>query len=262
MTKKWKIFGIQTDVEWYDVKTKFKQLLRKITYSWLFQELICLIVMTYMRLVYYSSKKVFVNREVLVEAAKNKTPLIIVFWHNRLMMTCFSVQKPEKLHPDHKMMVLASKHGDGKFGGRVMEKMGMMSILGSSNDGRKASRGIGVGSFKKILVGLKKGNFLGLTPDGPRGPNQKVNGEIINIARISGAKILPMSCSTSRHKKLKTWDKFYMPLPFSKLCFHFDSEAIEVSKDAEESEMEEIKKRVEKRMNFVQTKSQKTADKS
>ena len=41
---KWKIFGIQTKVEWYDVKTKFKQLIRKITYSKLFQELICWLV--------------------------------------------------------------------------------------------------------------------------------------------------------------------------------------------------------------------------
>lgn len=259
MTKKWKIFGYQTDIEWYDIKTKFKQLLRKLTYSWLVQELICLVVLSYMRFVFHSSKKIFINREVTHDAVQNNQPLIVTFWHNRLMMVCFAVQKPQKFYPDHKMMTLASKHGDGKFVGRVMEKMGMVSILGSSKDGRKASRGIGIGSLKKILLGLKKGDTLGITPDGPRGPNQKVNGEVVNIARISQAKIMPMSYSASRFKILKTWDKFYIPLPFSTLCFYFDDNLISVSKDANEEEIIGINKLLEERMNFMQEESQRIA---
>lgn len=259
MTRKWKIFGIQTDVEWYDVKTKFKQLLRKITYSWLFQELICLIVMTYMRLVYYSCKKVFINQDVLDKAVEEEIPFIISFWHNRLMMTCLSVKRSKNFNKKHKMMVLASKHGDGKFVGTIMGKMGMQPVWGSSNDGRKSSRGIGIGSFKKIIKNLKKGGSLSLTPDGPRGPNQKINGEIVNIARISGAKILPISYSTSRFKKLRTWDKFYIPLPFSKLCFHFDEALIDVSADVSKLEIEQIKQKVEERMTLIQEKSQEIA---
>jgi hypothetical protein len=259
MTKKWKIFGYKTDIEWYDIKTKFKQLLRKLTYSWLVQELICLVVLSYMRFVFHSSKKIFINREVAHDAVQNRTPLIISFWHNRLMMVCFAVQEPKKFYDDYKMMTLASKHGDGKFVGKVMEKMGLVSILGSSKDGRKASRGIDVGTFKKILSGLKQGNSLGITPDGPRGPNQKVNGEIVGIARVSQSKILPMSYSASRFKRLRTWDKFYLPLPFSTLCFYFDDKLITVAKDASAEEMKEIEKLVEERMNFVQEQSQKFA---
>ena len=86
MTKKWKIFGLQTKVEWYDVKTKFKKLLRKIIYSFAFQELICFVVIAYMKLVYHSSRKIFINHEKLFETTKTKAPLIFVFWHNRLMM--------------------------------------------------------------------------------------------------------------------------------------------------------------------------------
>ena len=259
MAKKWKIFGIQTNFEWYDVKTKFKQLLRRATYSWLVQQLICLIILSYMKLVYYSSRKVLINEDVALEAKKTKTPLIFAFWHNRLMMIPFVTAKPKKLYPDYNFMTLASRHGDGKFVGKVMEKIGLISIYGSSQDGRKSSRGIEISSLKQIIKGLRSGLSLGITPDGPRGPNQKINGEIVNIARISGAKILAVSYSSSKHKRLKTWDQFYIPLPFSKLCFYFDSSLIEVAKTIDAAAEENLKNEIEKRMNFVQEESKKIA---
>ncbi len=249
MKKKWR------DVEWYDIKTKFKQLTRKIAYSFLVRELICSIISIYMKLVYASSKKIFVNREIIFEAARNKTPLIITFWHNRLMMVPFATREPKKLFSKYNVMTLASRHGDGYFVGRIMERFGLISIYGSSQGGRKSSRGIDLKSFRKIFDGLKNGYSLGLTPDGPRGPNQKINGEIVNIARISGAGILAMSYSCSRFKQLNTWDKFQIPLPFGTLCFYFDSKPLYVAKNASAQEVEMIKIAAEKRMNFVQEES-------
>jgi lysophospholipid acyltransferase (LPLAT)-like uncharacterized protein len=257
MTKKWKILGVQTNIEWYDVRTKFKLLLRKITYSWLFQQLICLIILNYMRLVYLTSKKVLINENVPLDAIKNKEPLILSFWHNRLMMVPFLTAKPKKLYPGYNFMTLASNHGDGRFVGKVMERIGLISIYGSSRDGRKDSRGIDLKSLKQMINGLKQGFSLGITPDGPRGPNQKINGEIVKIAKMSGAKILALSYSSSRHKNLNTWDKFYIPKPFSKLCFYYDDSLIEVPKTASDEEMQVIKNKVEERMNFVQNESEK-----
>lgn len=250
MSKKWKIFGYQTNVEWYDIKIKFKQLLRKTAYSWVFQEALSSFFSSYMWLVYLTSKKKFINIELLIEAAKDKKPLIVVFWHNRLMMAPFVTRPAKKLYPDYKMMTLASEHGDGRFVGRVMEKFGLISILGSTNDGRKSSRGISTSSLRSLIKGLKKGYALGITPDGPRGPNQKINGEVTAIAKISGAKILACSYSTSKMKELNTWDKFKIPLPFSKLCFYFDDKVLSI-----DSEDDETKKLLEKRMNFVQDES-------
>ena len=255
MSKKWKIFGLQSDIEWYDVKTKLKQFTRRITYSFLMRELICLILSLYMKLVYVSSKKIFVNYKTIFEALNNKTPLIVTFWHNRLMMIPFATKEPKRLFPGYNFMTLASRHGDGHFVGRVMEKLGLISIYGSSQGGRKSSRGIDLKSFRKIFEGLKNGYSLGLTPDGPRGPNQKINGEIVNIARISGAGILAMSYSSSRFKQLNTWDKFRIPLPFGTLCFYFDDKPIYVSRNASVQEMEKIKILAEERMNFAQEES-------
>ena len=220
MTVKWKIFGYQTNVEWYDVKVKSKQLLRKISYSYLIQGLICFIIFGYMKLVYLTSKVSFINYRALLDNIENNKPTIMSFWHNRLMMIVFSAIEAKKIYPNYNFITLASRHGDGRFVGKVMEKFGMISISGSSKDGRKSSRGISFSSLKQIVEGLKKGYSLGITPDGPRGPNQKINGEIVHMAQLCGASILPLSYSCSNFIKLGTWDQFKIPLPFSKLCFY------------------------------------------
>jgi lysophospholipid acyltransferase (LPLAT)-like uncharacterized protein len=176
-------------------------------------------------------------------------------------MTSFSVQRVKKEYLlKHQFMTLASKHGDGKFVGTTMKKLGMISILGSSQDGRKSSRGIDIGGFKRIINGLKNGLSLGITPDGPRGPTQKINGELIRIASISGAAILPTSYGVSRRKQLNTWDRFVIPLPFSKLAFVFDDEVIRVSKNIDEDEIKRLTALVEARMNEVQKKSDEIAN--
>ena len=56
---RWKICGYE--FEWFDIKTKFKQLLRRFAYSKIIQELICILLSSYMRLVYLTSKKVFIG---------------------------------------------------------------------------------------------------------------------------------------------------------------------------------------------------------
>ena len=257
MTKKWKIFG--QEFEWYDVKTKFKQLLRKLTYSRFVQELICLIISSYMRLVYASSRKILLNFEVAKPFVDQKKPLIFCLWHNRLMMMPFVANKImkdyAKKNPDFHFMSLASKHGDGRFVGRTMEMFGLMSILGSTKDKRKSSRGIEIGSLKRIFGGLKKGYFIGITPDGPRGPNQQIGGEVVNIARLSGAALWPLSYSSSRVIELKSWDRFKIPLPFSTLCFYLDEKVIHVARDSDENNLKEISDLLAARMNFVQEKS-------
>ncbi len=256
MAKDKKIFGVKTGFEWYDVKTKFKQLLRRITYSNLFQELICLAFIAYMKLVFFSSKKIFLNEDAFRKAAQSQESLIVATWHNRLMLVPFFVSKAKKINPNRHIFALASRHGDGQFISKIMTRFGSTPILGSTRDGRKASRGINVSSFKKIFTSLKEGGALAITPDGPRGPSQKINGEVVNIARITKAGILPISYSSSRFKKLKTWDQFVVPLPFSTLCFACDETPIFVAKDASEEELQEITRKLEERMNVVQKKSQ------
>jgi lysophospholipid acyltransferase (LPLAT)-like uncharacterized protein len=66
---------------------------------------------------------------------------------------------------------------------------------------------------------VRSGIIIGITPDGPKGPAYKVSPGIVTIAKLVQADIIPVSYSVSRHKTLKTWDRFHFPLPFGRGIF-------------------------------------------
>ncbi|HLD77343.1 MAG TPA: DUF374 domain-containing protein [Rickettsiales bacterium] len=254
MPRKIKIFG--REIEWYDVKTKFKKILRSFLYSVIVQELICLFIIFYIWFVYFTGRKNFIKSAEFLAAIKAGKPIILCFWHNRLMLTSFIPRYAnKKLGTNYRFMTLASNHGDGRFVGKIMEKFGFISIYGSSQNGRKATRGIELSSLREIVRGLKNGIGLGITPDGPRGPNQKINSEIINIAKISNAILAPVSYSASNFIEFNSWDKFKLPLPFSKINFYFD-DLIYVNKNMSEKEEKKMKIELEKRLNLAQEESE------
>ena len=98
--------------------------------------------------------KEFTNFDIALKNPSQNKPLLILFWHNRLMMIPhFFARKIRQKYPNYKIMTLASRHGDGKIVGRVMENFDFISILGSTQNGRKSSRGIGIDAIRKIFWG-------------------------------------------------------------------------------------------------------------
>jgi lysophospholipid acyltransferase (LPLAT)-like uncharacterized protein len=244
-------------LELWEIKAIFKLLLRKLAYSFFIQKLITIILYSYLLFVYKTSSKKFIGLEKIFTIIDLKKPIIFAFWHNRLMMIPFFAIKVRKKFKNHNFMTLASKHGDGKFVGMVMEKFGLVSILGSTKDGRKSSRGIDYSSMRKIINNLKNYCSLGITPDGPRGPNQQINGELLNIARLTNSYVIAISYSSSNFKIIKkSWDKFKIPLPFSKLCFVVDEIYFEIKKEDKNAEenFDKQKNSITERLNFVQKK--------
>jgi lysophospholipid acyltransferase (LPLAT)-like uncharacterized protein len=162
----------------------------------------------------------------------------------------------KKIKNRKEMNSLASKHGDGKIVGNVMNKFGFVNISGSSNNSKKKDRGINIYDLKKIIKNLRKGYSLAITPDGPRGPKYKINSQIVNIAKLSGAKILPANCDISRSIRLNSWDKFIFPLPFSKLSYYFDENII-INKNISEEEIAKKNLEIEQRLNFCRNEAKK-----
>ncbi len=207
-----------------------------------------------MQIMFYTSRKKFINFENIVKRVEQNQPFIIVFWHNRLMMIPFITKKARKINPKYNFLILASRHFDGQFVSKIMAKFKLGTVAGSSKMGRVNNRGIDLSSFRKIFRSLKDNISLALTPDGPRGPSQKINGEIVEIAKISGVPILPISYSTSNYIRLNSWDRFFFPLPFSKICYYF-GDIITVDKNASLEEIARIKLQLEEKMNEAEEKS-------
>ncbi len=116
---------------------------------------------------------------------------------------------------------------------RLVQNFGFGSIVGSSTRGGK-------GAVLSIVRALKQKKSIGITPDGPRGPRHRASLSVIQMARLGGAVVFPVSYSSTRGKFMKSWDHFFLPLPFGKgvIIYGAPIEVIGSSKSDEELRQE------------------------
>ena len=249
-----KVFDIKNNFDFFVVKTKFKHLVRTIGYSRLVTELITQIITLYIKLVYFTCKKTFINEQVFLDRIRQNQSSILVAWHSHLLMLPSLSFKMRQANSSHKYFSLASKHGDGRFVSKTVAKFGTENIHGSSALGRKG-RGIDIANFRKLLKALKNNGTLIITPDGPRGPRHKINSQIVNIAGITGAPIITFSYSCSQYFQLNTWDKFIIPLPFSRICYHFGETNFIKNLKYDKNQIKKINSEIAQKINLSISKS-------
>ncbi|MFN3822022.1 MAG: lysophospholipid acyltransferase family protein, partial [bacterium] len=63
---------------------------------------------------------------------------------------------------------------------------------------------------------LRAGRIVAIFPDGPTGPRHQLKEGVIQLAKRSGAPILPISYSARPAKIFNSWDQFMVMLPFSR----------------------------------------------
>lgn len=159
-------------------------------------------------------------------------PVIYALWHNRFF--CVPPAWNRICYGHRKTVALTSASHDGDMVARAMAVFGLGSVRGSSS-----RRGVAA------LVGLKRALQEGLdicvTPDGPRGPRYKIQPGIIKLAESTGAPIIPIHVRFSSAWRLKTWDRFVIPKPFSHVEVTF-AEPIHLARgmDAEAFENERL----------------------
>src|SRR5206468_3474041 len=95
-------------------------------------------------------------------------------------------------------------------------------------------------SLLEMVRSIEDGCDAVITPDGPRGPAEVVQPGVITLAKVSGIPITPVSCSVSRCIRLKSWDRFIIPLPFAR-CHVFVGKPIEVPRDADAETLEKLR---------------------
>lgn len=148
---------------------------------------------------------------VLAELVAGR-PVIFAFWHERLPMApallrLAALREPAlgRIRPH----ALVSRHRDGRFIGAAIEPLGFRAVHGSS------SRGGGAAMLGLLRV-LRSGQPVGITPDGPRGPRRQAAEGVAQLAALSGAAIAPIGAATSHHRRLSSWDRMMLPLPFGR----------------------------------------------
>ena len=196
----------------------------------------------YLRLVWKTSR-VTLEPADLYERWGPDLPFIAAMWHGQHFLTPFA--KPDSVE----VKVLVSRHRDGEINAIAAERLGIGTIRGSGDHGRRYDRKGGVGAFMNMLKALEEGYIVAMTADIPKVSRVAGNG-IVTLAQISGRPIIPFTVATSRRVQLNNWDRSALNLPFSRMAIVF-GEAIRVPSDATKDALETYRRQVECGLNSV-----------
>ena len=138
---------------------------------------------------------------------KKDQPVAMVLWHNRLFLAAEIVRRYRGGRPAY---ALVSASQDGAWLTAFFSLAGLRTVRGSSSRlGREAATA--------LVDVLREGHDIGLTPDGPRGPCYDLKPGAVIVARRTRAPMLLIGGEFSSAWRLRSWDRFYLPKPFSRV---------------------------------------------
>ncbi|MEL7486125.1 MAG: lysophospholipid acyltransferase family protein [Pseudomonadota bacterium] len=171
-----------------------------------------LLIGFYIRLVDATSSWRVVGIEHVDAPAKEGRGAVLAFWHARLLMA-----PTVRRRTSARVFMLISNHRDGDVIADAVAPFGVEFIRGSAANPKKRFKDkSGASALVQMIAALEDGGIVGLTPDGPRGPAQEVQPGVARVSRLADVAVLPASYATSRGLRLNTWDRFWLPLPFSR----------------------------------------------
>ncbi len=147
--------------------------------------------------------------------------LLFSCWHGQLLHLACAMQ--------HRgVRVLVSEHRDGEIITQIMRRIGFATVRGSTTRG-------GYRSLVEMIRAGRGGAVLGITPDGPRGPRREVQAGAVLVAQRARIPLLPICGQALPRRRLNSWDRFEIPLPFAKVIVSI-GEAIWIPEELEPEE--------------------------
>ena len=162
---------------------------------------------------------------------------ILCLWHSRTI-------PPMARYRDRGWAILISLSRDGDLIWRILETLGYSALRGSTGPS-------GARVLASCIKLLRNGKVVTVTPDGPRGPSGVLQMGVVTMARKSGCPLVPLGSSARRRITMRSWDRFMIPLPFSRASILW-GDPVYVPMNADEEAMETIRLRVETEMNRLQ----------
>ncbi len=216
----------------------FKDTWRRIRKSDGARRIVCWLVAQYIRLVWATGRWEIKNSATPERYWREGKPFVIAFWHGRLLIL------PAMWPTSAKISMLISMHRDGELIARAIGYFGHGTVRGSAaKPGSDKDKG-GVAALRGMLKALKANEYVGITPDGPRGPRMRATDGIVTVARVAGVPIIPCSYSARSRVVLSTWDRFILPLPFTRGVIMW-GEPIMVARDANAAALDAARLAVE-----------------
>ncbi len=164
-------------------------------------------------------------------------PVIFAIWHNRLALCMKPYDVYRKKRNGKGMAAMCSASKDGAFLAGILECFKVQPVRGSSS--RRGPQ-----ALLELTSWAERGYDLAITPDGPRGPCYVVQEGVMSLAQLTGLPIVPVSYNLQWKIRLKSWDRFQIPLPFSKCEMNVDI-PIPVPREASDEQRAELRQRLE-----------------
>jgi len=133
-----------------------------------------------------------------------KSPVVYAIWHCQVFFLPLV-----RLYERKPVAVLLSAHRDARIVGVAGRMRGFKLVEGSSTRG-------GTRAYRELLARLRDGHSVCITPDGPKGPPLKPKAGIAQLAHQSGCAVVPVAVACTRMRRIRTWDRTVLPLPFGR----------------------------------------------
>jgi len=154
---------------------------------------------------------------------------IFCFWHQCVLPCTFYFRRTHAT-------IIVSQSFDGELITRILSLFGFYASRGSSSHGaRQALLGL-----KQVIASGRPAIF---TADGPRGPIYRAKMGPIKLAHSTGARIGAFHLEPERAWTMRSWDRFLVPMPFTRIavswarCTRVPSDLLESQFEAKREEL-------------------------
>jgi lysophospholipid acyltransferase (LPLAT)-like uncharacterized protein len=159
-------------------------------------------------------------------------PVILVMWHGRIFIVPYFFRR-------RGIMPLVSPSRDGEIPAVMMDHWGYKVLRGSGSHAV-------VQEWKTMVRELRAGGEVMVVADGPRGPDRILKEGCLRLARETGAAVVPWTFSAARRKRLRSWDRFLMFPPFTRVvAFYGQPFTVDPGLRGEDLELERQRVEVE-----------------
>jgi lysophospholipid acyltransferase (LPLAT)-like uncharacterized protein len=162
-------------------------------------------------------------------------PVILAFWHEYIAV-------PFSRWGHCNIAMLTSRHRDADFLAEAGHHLGYATVRGSSTRGGS--------SALRELKRLSRTMTLAITPDGPKGPRRRLALGPVFLASRLGLPLVPMGFGFDRPWRLKTWDQFALPRPFSR-CRIVWGPRMPIPRRLDRDGLERYRRQVEDVLNYI-----------
>lgn len=193
--------------------------------------------------------------EARAALAADQPGVVVACWHETILLIPSGWNRAVRRWPERRgrAAMMISLSADGESVARAVTHLDIDVVRGSAGNKKKAGKDKGgLRAIAEAAGRLRQGGYICMTPDGPRGPRRIASPGAVTLAQRAGAKVLPYVIASRPAIRLKSWDRFIIPLPFTRGAIVFGGlidcpreAAPEALQDALQRGMDEATRRAE-----------------